>query len=134
MSADFRVLPQHRLVFSYGTGVFTRGDFLDHMARLSRDPQFKPDFDQIVDCRSLTFMLSTEEIRDLAGRSVFSAQSRRAFIASSDLQFGLNRMFATYNEMTLQQKVMVFRHLPEALSWLGLPRELEIQLDPPAKG
>jgi len=121
MPADFIIDVQHRLVFSKGEGVFTHADFMEHMARLRRDPRFEPEFDQFVDCRALTLQLTSEEISDLASRSVFSSRSRRAFVVASSLQFGLSRMFAAYREEKGHQVTMVFRELSEALAWLKLP-------------
>ena len=65
--------------------------------------------------------LTSEEISDLASRSVFSSRSRRAFVVASSLQFGLSRMFAAYREEKGRQETMVFRDLREALAWLNLP-------------
>jgi hypothetical protein len=121
MPANFIIDVQHRLVFSTGDGVFTHADFLEHMARLQRDARFQPEFDQLVDCRAFTLQLTSEEISDLASRSVFSSRSRRAFVVASSLQFGLSRMFAAYREEKGRQETMVFRDLREALAWLNLP-------------
>ena len=51
--------------------------------------------------------LSGGEISDLAGRSVFGDLSHRAFVVSSEVQFGLTRMFATYREMKGGQEIRV---------------------------
>ena len=124
MPSDFSIVPEHRVVVSKGSGVFTHADFLDHMSRLGVDPHFNPDFDQIVDCRAIAKMdLSADQISDLASRSVFAAGSRRAFVVPSEVQFGLTRMFAAYREVRTGQQVGVFRSMDEALSWLGLPAD-----------
>jgi hypothetical protein len=95
------------------------------MVRLRADPGFNPDLNQIVDCRAITKMdLTQKQIIDLAGRSIFNARSRRAFVVSSDLHYGLTRMFATYREIQAGQEVMVFQDLPTALNWLRLPADL----------
>jgi len=125
MPTEFTVHPQWSVVVSRGSGVFTHADFLEHMARLRAEPQFHPDLNHIVDCRAFTKMdLTHDEIKNLAGRSIFSARSRRAFVVSSDLQYGLTRMFAAYREIKAGQEVMIFQDLPAALAWLGLPPEL----------
>ena len=125
MPTDFTIDPEHHLVISRGSGVFTHADYLDHMSRVGADPKFRPDFNQLVDCRAISQMdLSGGEISDLAGRSVFGDLSHRAFVVSSEVQFGLTRMFATYREMKGGQEIRVFRTMPEALSWLGLPPDL----------
>jgi len=127
MPTEFTVYPQHNVVVSRGSGVFTHADFLDHMARMGAAPEFKPDLNHIVDCRAFTKIdLTQKQIMDLAGRSIFNPRSRRAFVVASELQYGLTRMFATYREIKAGQEVMVFQDLPAALSWLGLPEELNL--------
>lgn len=126
MPADFRIDEQRALVYSRGLGNFTYDEFLDHMSRLIADPRFRPEFNQVVDCRSITAMVFTaEQVKDLAGRSVFSARSRRAFVVSADLPFGLARMFASYREMGGAAGIMIFRGMPTALSWLNLPPDYD---------
>ena len=126
MPANFIIDQQRAVVLSTGTGIFTYAEFLDHMARMSADPRFRPEFDQLVDCRAITLLDFTGgQLRELAGRSIFSAQSRRAFVVSSDLQFGLSRMFAAYRELSGARGTMIFREMREALSWLNLPPEFD---------
>lgn len=126
MPEDFIIHEQRAVVFSRGTGVFTHAEFLDHMARLLADARFRPDFDQLVDCRAITLLdFSAEQLRDLAGRSIFSSRSRRAFVVSSDLQFGLSRMFATYRDIHGARETKIFREMGGALSWLNLPPDLD---------
>jgi hypothetical protein len=126
MPSDFIIDEQRAVVVSKGTGVFTHADFLDHMARLSADPRFRPEFDQLVDCRALTSLeFTSDEVSELAKASIFSRQSRRAFVVSSDLQFGMSRMFATYREISGAKEIMTFREMREALSWLNLPPDFD---------
>lgn len=125
MPADYIIDTPHRVVFSKGTGVFTQADFLEHMDRLGNDPNFNPDFCQVVDCRDITVLsLNNDQVRDLASQSIFSVRSRRAFVVSSELHFGLGRMFAAYRELAGQQ-MAVFKDMPSALVWLKLPPNLD---------
>jgi len=112
------------MVFSRVTGVLTFGDVLDHMDRLSRHPDFRPTYDQIIDFRQATEMaLSDEEIRDLARRNIFGAGSRRAFLVNPGLQYGLARVFETYREMAGEHGIRIFTDDNEALSWVSLREE-----------
>jgi hypothetical protein len=127
MPSDFIIDDQRAVVFSRGTGVFTYAEFLDHMARLSADPRFRPEFDQLVDCRALTSLeFTSDQTSELAKGSIFSGRSRRAFVVSSDLQFGMSRMFATYREIGGAKEIMIFREMREALSWLNLPPDFDL--------
>jgi len=125
MPAEFVLDEQHRVVFSRSLGDFTHSDYRDHMARLASDPRFRPEFDHLVDCCSSQLVLTSDEVRDLASQSVFSDQSRRAFVVSSNYQYGLSRMLATYREVKTRQAIMVFRERSEALAWLNLPADLD---------
>ena len=105
------------------------------MIQLKADRPFSPDFNQIVDCRAISKMeLTNEQVIELAERSVFGAGSRRAFVVSSELQYGLSRMFATYREMKRGQQVMVFRDLRDAYSWLSLSPDQAPHLAPAPGG
>lgn len=122
MPADYFIDVDRHIVFSKGYGVFTYEEALGYMVRLASDPQFRPDFNQIVDCRDVSKAeLTGEQVRDLAMRSGFNQTSRRAFVVSSDLQFGLSRMFGTYREVMHAGGIEIFQSMDEALKWLGLP-------------
>jgi hypothetical protein len=121
MPCEFLIDVNRRLVISGGTGTFRYRDFLEHMEKLALDPRFKPEFDHVVDCRKFEQLdLTAGQVENMGGRSVFAATSRRAVVVSSDLQFGLGRMFAAFREANFGQVTMVFKDLREALVWLGL--------------
>ncbi len=122
MPTEFAIDREHGLVISRGTGVFRHADFLDHMARLGRCPDFRPEFNQLVDCRGFDAVkLTAGDLQDLGERSIFAASAKRAFVVASQVQYGLGRMFAAYRELKSGQTTMVFRTLEEAVRWLGLP-------------
>ena len=49
VSAFYNIDKERRLVLSSGNGVLTKEDLLGHMDRLSKDPDFDPDFSQVLD-------------------------------------------------------------------------------------
>ncbi len=118
--------PRRRVVFSKATGTFTHAEYLAHMTRMGADAAFRPEFDQVVDCRDTTaFELTGEQIAGLAARTIFSVQTRRAFVVSSALQFGLSHMLASHLEMRGESGIRIFRDMREALVWLNLPADLD---------
>lgn len=126
MPADYIIDPDHNVVFSRGTGVFTREDYINHMRALICDPMFKSSYNQIVDCRSISAIaLTSEEIREVAMKSVFGRGSRRAFVVASDLHYGLSRMLASYSDLSAGHAIEVFRTMELALAWLQLPVDLD---------
>jgi hypothetical protein len=126
MPCEFLIDTDRRLVISRGTGTFRYADFLEHMEKLGPDPRFDPEFDHVVDCRKFELIdLTVTQVRYMGNQSIFAATSRRAFVVSSDLQFGLGRMFAAFREVNRGQVTMVFRDMQEATAWLGLPRNYD---------
>jgi hypothetical protein len=126
MPFDFSIHAAQGVVYSSARGIFSRTDALEHVKRLKQEPDFHPGLNQLFDFRTATTIdLSGEEIEQLAVRDVFSKQSKRAFVVSSNLQFGMARMFALYRDTRGETGVQVFRELPEALAWLGLPTDFQ---------
>jgi hypothetical protein len=117
MPADFTIDTERETVFSEATGVFTLGDALSHVDRLIGHPDFKPVFNQIIDFRQATGMaLSCDDVRNLAKQNIFSADSRRPFLVTPGVQFGLGRVFATYRELEVEQGIRIFTDANEARS------------------
>ena len=119
MPAYFKIDKERRLVMSTFSGVFTLADGLSHQEKLLKDPDFAPSFSQLLDCTHVTKIeLGPEDVRTLAQRAIFSSNSRRAILVSSDLAFGLARMFVIFRESLGEKGVRVFHDLEEALYWV----------------
>lgn len=124
MASDFIIDASRGLVRSKGTGVITLSSIMNHMDRLLKHPDFRPEFNQIFDFREVTKPeLSFDDVTQLAERPVFSPQSQRAFVVSTDWQFGYGRMFATMRSTRGESGITVFRSMKEAADWLGVPEE-----------
>jgi hypothetical protein len=124
MPATYLISQEHRTVFSFGTGLLTLEILNDHLNRLKVDPDFQPDFCQIVEMREIdTVQISIAQVDQFASRSLFSPSSRRAVVVGSELLFGLARMFATLRAMEGEPNIRVCRDLTEAAEWIGLPVE-----------
>jgi hypothetical protein len=119
MSAFYTIDKERRLVLSSGAGVLTKEDLLGHMDRLSKDPDFDPDFSQVSDFRQIAALeIGPEDVRQLAQRNIFSPRSRRAFVVKDDFQFGLARMFEIHRELKGEMGIRVFRNFDEAMDWI----------------
>lgn len=122
MPANFVINEKLRTVFSRGAGVLTLADIVGHMDRLQADPQFNPDFNQIIDFTDVTQLdLTVEQIEQLAKRNIFSARSRRAYVVAADLLFGMGRMFASLREAEGETGIIIFREMPPAIVWANVP-------------
>lgn len=90
MPAFYKIDQERRFFLSSGSGTLTLADAKTHQQKLSNDPDFDPSFSPIWHFIQFTqFDLSSNEILQMAERSVFSSPSRRAFIAPNDFAFGL---------------------------------------------
>ena len=112
--------PASRTVFSRIEGALDFAACKDHMERLLADSAFQPTFSQVIDFRKAdSLALSTVELRTLANHTIFSPTSRRAFLVSTDVQFGMARMFSTHRDLHGERFVGVFRSIDQAAHWIG---------------
>lgn len=101
------------------SGVLTMADALAHQENLRKHPDFDPSFSQLMDGTQLTRVeLKREEVQRLARDSIFSPDSRRAFVTNSDAAFGMARMFETLRDAMGEKGIRVFRNLDEGLDWV----------------
>ena len=120
MPQAYEIDVTRRIVLSRAWGVSTARDLVDHYAALAADPQFDPTFSQLVDLRGIErFDVPTPVLRREALEPVFASQSPRALVASSDVGFGLSRVYSAHAEL-VPQNVRVFRDIADAERWLGL--------------
>ncbi|HKP04648.1 MAG TPA: hypothetical protein VJU77_14950 [Chthoniobacterales bacterium] len=121
MAADFIILSEHQVVFSYGWGILSFADLEEHRRRLTQDAAFDATFRQIANLTDVTEMrFSNDQIWSLAREPVLAPRSLRAVVAG-DKQYGFARIFHGYSE---GQNVRVFRQLKEAVDWLELSAEV----------
>ena len=120
MPVRFEIDKERRLVRSFGWGDLTFADLRQHQQTLRADPDFDPDFDQLGDLSGVVSVaISAHEVEQVAYSDLFSANSHRAFVASSQLAYGLLRMFQAHHEFSsAPSKTMVFTNMSEALDWL----------------
>lgn len=72
MPFSYVVYPEHRLVISTGSDRVTWEEIKHRQDQTKTDPDFNPEFNQIVDLRTVTgFDMSSGETRMLAHRSFF---------------------------------------------------------------
>ena len=119
MPQFYKIDKERRLVLSTASGVFSRADAVGHMQKLLKDPDFDPSYFQIADFTQVTKIeLTAQDVHELAQRSVFSPQSRRALLVRNDVAYGLGRMFGMLRESQGEMGIRVFRNLEEALDWV----------------
>ena len=122
MPCRYFIDKERRLVVSTGWDRVTFAEMRAHEDQLMRDPDFNPEFNQVIDGRKCTALdISIDEAKTLAGRRIFSPLSRNAWVATDPTIYGMGRLIATYHEMgKMPSQVCVFYDLASALKWLGL--------------
>ena len=119
MPAAYEIDPQRRLVTSRWWGVTDDEELIEHYEKLRRDPAFDPTFWELVDLRDVErFTTAGVTIETVARLRIFAPGVRRAAIASSDVAFGIARMFASCAEAQ-DQLIEVFRDARGAEDWLS---------------
>src|SRR5882724_6350574 len=94
MPAFYRIDRQLKLVFSIFGDILTDSDLQEHIEKLCRDPEFNPDFAELIDCSAVThFQVSSALITTLASQQLGSARSKWAIVAPQAHIYGMARMF-----------------------------------------
>jgi hypothetical protein len=123
MPATYEIDTASRLVRTHAWGELTDADLTEYYRRLRADPDFQPTFNQFCDLRTVSRIAATPQgLRTLARTKVFAPSARRAFLTSSEADFGLARMFQTYSELE-GSTIGVFKREEDAIAWLATPIE-----------
>jgi hypothetical protein len=118
MPATYSIDPLKRVVFTVFSGDVAEPDIRDMALRLEEDPEFHPDFSELVDLSAVTdFRLSAEDLQGISICDPFSSHAQRAFFSPQDLLFGICRM---YEGIKGGNHMATFRSMTEARKWLDL--------------
>jgi hypothetical protein len=114
---------EHRIVYSRAWGEFTQADVLAHRQHLIANPQFEATFRQLADFSGVTRLaISVTSIRALTSSDPSDSSSRRAFVASADVVFGMARMYAMLLGES-RSNIAVSRRAEEAERWLRVDED-----------
>jgi hypothetical protein len=121
MSVNYFILKPYNVLVVRYDGKITVAEINQLRCRFLSDPDFHPSLHQLSDLRDGRLStLSGAEIRLLAASSLFNSGTKRAFVTSTNLEFGMARMYGTLLECFGVQ-VQVFRSIEDACEWLGVP-------------
>jgi hypothetical protein len=120
---SYTIDKERRLVTTTGWGTLTADQVLEHQRKLQNDPAFDPDFLQLVDFTLVVHLrMDAKTVMELSDIVVFSAKSRRAFIADNPFHYGMARMFAAFHKLSGEDQIRVFTTRDAALQWLNVTR------------
>jgi hypothetical protein len=120
MPATFEIDAARRLVVSRAWGVLEDADLAATQAGVRADARFDAGFSQIFDFTAVTEVrLTGATLIGLSRTSPFAIDARRAVVVSSDVAFGMARMYALASDRGAES-FQIFRDMESALQWLGV--------------
>ncbi len=112
---------RRRVVIQRFGGAISAADILEARDQIVAHPDFRNDFDSILDVTQVETVIATSaELAELVRTTPLGRDSRVAMVASTELAFGLSRLSATHAEVS-GREARVFRDMSEAMAWLGVP-------------
>jgi len=121
MSEEYHIDQEQRVIWTRCWGVLSDEDVVRHQDNLKADPLFMPTLNQLVDAREVTEVtVSARTVRQLGQSKLFTPESRRAYVVTKDVIFGLVRMYELYQSLRGAQNVRVFRERAGAVAWLNV--------------
>ncbi len=122
MPCRYVIDTEHGLVISTAWDRVTFDEVDAHQNRLAKDPDFDPEFKQLVDATKVTDLeVSIEEAKKIFGRRTFSAASRCAFLGKGLIILGMGRLIEAQAALFEgRESVRVFSDRQKALKWLGM--------------
>ena len=125
MPCSYTIDLARSLVLSRGWGVLTDGELLAHVRALTVDTRFVRNFYQLADLRDVEDVeVSASTIREMARLNPYGDGSRRAVVVTSDVLFGMARMYQILRDEPTD-RLEIFRELDAALRWLGILKAKE---------
>jgi len=122
MPCRYVIDAEHGLVVSTAWDRVTFAEVDAHQDRLAGDPDFNPDFKQLVDATQVTNLdISISEAKTIFGRKTFSSASRCAFLGRGLTILGMGRLIEAQAALLEgRETVRVFSNRQKALKWLGM--------------
>lgn len=111
-----------RYIYTTIAGETGYADVKAYLDTVVKDPLFRPGMPSIVDCRGVKSLFSISDLRktaaDTRSHPEMSVPGRVAVIASSNLVYGLLRMYEVFSEGQ-PVRIRVFRQPEEATAWVN---------------
>jgi hypothetical protein len=119
MPIENQIIPSRRLVITRIFGEVVYEDIESISKQLISMTDFDPHFDQLVDLSGVVKVNVTSDMMRNHARAVYpyAKDSRCSVIATSDLVYGMARMYAAVQND--RREFRVFRTVMEAEAWLA---------------
>lgn len=118
MAVTYVIDSNAQLVLMTATGPTSTSDIADVQRRLREDPHFQPTFNQLFDFRNATPTdVHNRQVEALLESSPSAPSSRRAYVVSPGVSYGMARMAAAMAEYQ-KRMVRVFLSMDAARAWV----------------
>jgi hypothetical protein len=98
---------------------------------ITRDPDYSRELNILSDLRQLTSIYSYDQMQAVVDKfpdpGEMLGKTKSAILVSQDVTYGMARVWTSITDNRTVANAQVFKSLKEALEWLGLPREAEIE-------
>ncbi|WP_299921429.1 hypothetical protein [uncultured Pelagimonas sp.] len=125
MSANYAIYPQHRLIVLTFTGVFAPETAEKTTKAYLADPLFENGYEQIIDLSGVTevdakFKEMSGFVDNTANRVKTIKRSRCVLVATSEVVYGMARMYQQLGADKFPYDVLVVRSEKDALKTFGI--------------
>jgi hypothetical protein len=120
MPVVLKIDPQRRVVYSAFYGRVTDEEFLGHRTAIATDPDFNPNFSDILDFTAVTEVGVSERAvtAQAENPSIFSSSAMHIIVAPADVMFQLGKMFKQFSHPS-RPNVFIVRTRAEAYRLLS---------------
>lgn len=121
----YKILPAQKIILSKWVGDDSVEDVVQFLRTLCADPEYKPDYNTLNDNRQMSTLFeprNSEAIILEANRVKRDVNIKSASVVSSDVQFGIGRMYEVFHERG-NIEYRVFRDMKQACNFLGVDSE-----------
>jgi hypothetical protein len=119
MPVTYTLDPSRGQITCAGQGIVTKDELDQHIQRLQSDPLFDRGYRQFWDLTDVIRIdLTFPDMMWLAEKNFFAPMTPRAFLAPTDVTFGIARMFEMLRQARGENGIRIFRERHEALAWL----------------
>ena len=124
MPIIYKIIPDLKFAYIRGMGKVTTDEIMTAGAKMFTESEWKNGFNILIDYREITELsVKTEDVEKIINQDknneLLFDKSKCAIVASSDLVFGVSRMWEILSEDN-KITTMVFRNIEDSLRWLGL--------------
>jgi SpoIIAA-like len=114
--ASYQIEPQLECIFVTLQGTVTDEDLIEAQRRMFSEELFQGRYARLIDATNVTRLLVTAGmVRAVSKAAVERGVRKAALVASSDVMYGMMRMYEGYAS---EAECQVFRNTDEALGWL----------------